>query len=64
MLEDKETLKMSQAVEAVDDGSAKKPYQSPQIRVYGNIREVTQGFGNNRRRDGGGSGARGFKSLP
>ena len=42
----------------------KKPYESPRLRVYGTIRDVTQGLGSNSARDGQGGGAMGFKSLP
>jgi hypothetical protein len=41
----------------------KKPYRSPQLRVYGNIRDITQAAGLTSRRDGQGGGAMGFKSL-
>ena len=44
--------------------SARKPYITPQLRVYGNIREITQGLGLVMTRDGQGGGAKGFKSLP
>jgi hypothetical protein len=63
MLEDKETHGTSQTTDSVDGGLAKKSYQSPQLRIYGNIREVTQGPGNRVNRDFQHSGA-GFKSLP
>jgi len=61
MIEDTETLNNSQAVE--ESRSAKKPYQSPQMRIYGNIREVTQGTGHNSNRDSPSNPAS-HKSLP
>jgi hypothetical protein len=42
----------------------KKPYRSPRLYVYGNIRDITQGFGNRNTRDGQGGSSTGFKSLP
>jgi len=29
-----------------EDGPAKKPYESPRLEVYGDIREVTDSLGN------------------
>jgi len=40
--EDKERTNTSPAIEAVDGGSSRKAYQSPEIRVYGNIKNLTQ----------------------
>jgi hypothetical protein len=42
----------------------KKPYRSPRLHVYGNIRDITQGLGNNMTNDGQGAMGAGFKSLP
>lgn len=61
MIEETETLNDSEAVE--EGSSAKKPYQSPQMRIYGNIREVTQGTGHNSARDSP-TNPGGRKSLP
>lgn len=41
----------------------KKAYQSPNLHVYGHIRDITQGVGNRNTMDNGGVGM-GFKSLP
>jgi hypothetical protein len=63
MLEEQETTNTS--VDEVEGGTAKKTYQSPQMRIYGNIREVTQGPG--RRGNFDTPGARGgdhLKSIP
>jgi hypothetical protein len=54
----------SKSTTSHEERSARKPYLTPQLRVYGNIREITQGLGANRTMDGQGGGAKGFKSLP
>ncbi len=36
--------------------SARKPYQHPELVVYGNISEITQALGMNGMMDGGGGG--------
>ena len=36
-----------------DGRPAKKPYEKPQIFVYGDIREITQNVGNRGKGDGG-----------
>jgi len=63
MLEDKKTRKMLEVVDASDGDSAKRSYQSPQLRIYGDIREVTQGTGHNSARDAN-PAAGAHKSLP
>ncbi len=40
--EDKERSNPSPAIDRADRGSSRKPYQSPQIRIYGNIKNLTQ----------------------
>lgn len=42
--------------------SNKRPYQSPQIFSYGNIREVTRNVGSKGALDGGGGAAAGPKT--
>jgi hypothetical protein len=38
------------------DGPAKKPYESPRLEVYGDIREVTDGAGDKGNKDQPGHG--------
>jgi hypothetical protein len=40
----------------------KKPYHTPQVIVYGNIREVTRNVGSKGNLDGGGGAAAGPKT--
>jgi hypothetical protein len=54
----------SQPKQRSDVEPARKEYRSPELRVYGNIREITQGLGKNTTFDGGGPMGAGFKSLP
>jgi hypothetical protein len=54
----------SQPKQRNDVEPGRKAYRSPELRVYGNIREITQGLGNNKTRDGRGPNGAGFKSLP
>lgn len=61
MVEDTGTVNDSPA--AGEGRPAKKPYHSPQMRIYGNIREVTQGSGSNGNRDSPSAPVR-RKSLP
>ncbi len=53
----------SRPTESTEERPARKPYQAPRLRVYGNIREITQGLGEVGEKDGQGGGAMGFKSL-
>lgn len=62
MAENKETDKSQDTDKA--GGSVKKPYQSPEVHIYGNIREVTLGLGPKNKYDGAGPHGKGFKSLP
>ena len=41
---------------------AKKPYQTPRVEIFGNIREITQSMGGTRGKNDGGAGP--DKSLP
>jgi hypothetical protein len=63
MDKEKKMQDMPNAVQFIGDGYAKKVYRTPQFRVYGTIREVTQGAGRRQVRDGAGGTARGFKSI-
>jgi hypothetical protein len=36
-----------------DHGSPRKEYRTPSLRIYGNIREITQAVGRHGRGDGG-----------
>ena len=40
--EEKETVNTAPASEAGAGGSSKKAYQSPELRIYGNIKNLTQ----------------------
>ena len=42
----------------------KKPYRSPRLHVYGNIREITQGPHSGGMNYDSGTHVMGFKSLP
>jgi hypothetical protein len=37
----------SRTTKPCDDGNPKKEYRTPTLRVYGDIREITQAAGNN-----------------
>ena len=47
-----------------DSVVSKKSYRTPELRTYGNIREITQGAGRVKNRDSGSTAGTGFKSLP
>lgn len=63
MTKDKEARDMLQVTENKDGDLTKKSYQSPQLRIYGDIREVTQGTGHHGNKDSP-SNPGGHKSLP
>ena len=63
MLQDKGVQNMSDVAETSNGDSAKRSYQSPELRIYGDIREVTKGTGHNSLRDSP-SNPVAHKSLP
>ena len=54
----------SQDIRSTEEGRSKKTYQSPQLRVYGNIGEITQGTGRRGNEDSANPAGGGTKSLP
>ena len=63
MLPEKRAQNMSEAGETSNGDMGKRSYQTPQLRIYGDIREVTQGTGHNSSRDSP-SNPVAHKSLP
>jgi len=51
-----------EAAEQVSSQKIKKPYNKPEVIVYGNIREITRNVGSKGDLDGGGGAAAGPKT--
>ena len=51
-----------EAAEQVTGQETKKPYHTPAVIVYGNIREITRNVGSKGNLDGGGGAAAGPKT--